>query len=517
MTTTTEGSFDTIGISSLLVETLKKLKITIPTPIQHQSIPAALAGKDIMGIAQTGTGKTLAYGLPMVDRLDHVQGRALIILPTRELAVQVSETLGKIGKPFHLKYAVLIGGESMGRQIAELKQNPRIIIATPGRLIDHLRQKLVKLDDIKILVLDEADRMFDMGFAPQVSTILKAIPKDRQTLLFSATMSNEIVKLATTCMALPVRIEVAPPGTPASDIEQEIIIVKQESKLSLLEKLLHEHTGTILVFSRTKFGAKKITHVLRTMGHSAAEIHANRSQSQRREAMAGFKSGKYRILVATDIAARGIDVTNIEIVVNFDLPDNLEDYIHRIGRTGRAGLKGKAISFVAPNQRGDIRAIERLIRKTLTVSKFAADNLPDTPIDENEATSFGQPRRRAQKSGSGGNSSRGGNSARGGDRARAPGGKPFRGKRPERSGSPRGDRDNRGNEAGNRSFRGDRSAPRGNRQERPAPNGNRERPEQRDDIQSRAEVLTSHQKPARRIVRKPFFKKDKSNPFGPVL
>ncbi len=359
------------------------MKIVQPTPIQHKCIPVGLEGKDIMGIAQTGTGKTLAFGIPVVQRLDHLQGRALILLPTRELALQAEETFHRIGQPFNLKTTVLIGGESIQRQAQDLRRNPRIIIATPGRLIDHLEERRIRLDDVKILVLDEADRMLDMGFAPQLNRIMKTVPKERQTLLFSATMPNSIVKLATTYMALPVRLEVAPAGTTAADIEQEIFIIRQESKLSLLEKLLQEYHGTVLVFSRTKRGAKKITGVVNMMGHHAAEIHANRSQSQRRDAMAGFRSGKYRILVATDIAARGIDVSNIELVVNFDLPDQSEDYVHRIGRTGRAGNKGRAISFATPDQKREIHLIERLIKKNLTISQLP--ELPPTPRRPREA------------------------------------------------------------------------------------------------------------------------------------
>ncbi|MDO8528078.1 MAG: DEAD/DEAH box helicase [Deltaproteobacteria bacterium] len=360
-------SFSNLGIAPNLLEILGQLKFTIPTPIQHQSIPVGIEGKDIIGIAQTGTGKTLAFGIPMIQRLQFLKGRGLILLPTRELALQVDEALQRFCKPNKIWTAVLIGGEAMGRQLAALRRYPRIIIATPGRLIDHLRQGTVKLSDIEILVLDEADRMLDMGFAPQISQILKTVPKQRQTLLFSATMPAGIVRIASSYMAMPVRLEVAPAGTAAENVEQEIIIVKKENKFSLLETVLHEYRGSVLVFSRTKHGAAKICKALHRSGHRAAEIHSNRSLNQRREALGGFKTGKYRILVATDIAARGIDVTNIELVVNFDLPDNSEDYVHRIGRTGRAGLSGRAISFATPEQRGDIRDIERLIRKTLKV------------------------------------------------------------------------------------------------------------------------------------------------------
>jgi len=406
----TPSGFDNLGISLQVLETLQRMKIVTPTPIQHQSIPAAMQGKDVLGIAQTGTGKTLAFGIPLVERLNHVKGKALVLLPTRELALQAAETFHRLGHAFNLKSAVLIGGESMFGQIQELRRHPRIIIATPGRLIDHLEERRVQLSDIKVLVLDEADRMLDMGFAPQLNQILKTVPKERQTLLFSATMPPTILKMASTYMTLPLRIEVAPAGSAAKDVEQEIFVLPQESKLSLLEKLLQEYKGTVLVFSRTKYGAKKITHILKVMGHRAAEIHSDRSQAQRREALAGFKSGKYRVLVATDIAARGIDVNNIELVVNFDLPDNSEDYVHRIGRTGRAGKTGRAISFVTPQQKYEIRIIEKLIRKTITISKVPelkglkpAPAVKQDPREMGEVTvkpyEPGERRRRPQRSG----------------------------------------------------------------------------------------------------------------------
>ncbi|MBF0492283.1 MAG: DEAD/DEAH box helicase [Deltaproteobacteria bacterium] len=363
--TKSEHAFSSLGISPRILKILEELKFKIPTPIQHQSIPTGIEGKDIIGIAQTGTGKTLAFGIPMLHRLQSIVGRGLILLPTRELALQVEETLEKMGRSLAIGTAVLIGGESFNKQVLALQKKPQIIIATPGRLLDHLQQRTIKLDDIKILVLDEADRMLDMGFAPQINQILKTVPKQRQTLLFSATMPAAIVKIAATYMALPVRIEVAPSGTAAEQVEQEIIIVNKDLKLALLATILHKSEGTALVFSRTKHGAKKICRDLNFIGYSAAEIHSNRSLNQRKEALEGFKTGRYRILVATDIAARGIDVHNIGMVINFDLPDQSEDYVHRIGRTGRAGREGRAISFATPDQRADIREIEKLIRKTL--------------------------------------------------------------------------------------------------------------------------------------------------------
>ena len=367
MTQTQNAGFGVLGLAPKLLAILEQQKLIKPTPIQHQAIPAAIEGKDIVGIAQTGTGKTLAFGLPMIQRLAQHKGRALIILPTRELAVQVDENLQKIGRSLGLKTTVLIGGASMRHQIFGLRRDPHIIIATPGRLVDHLQQKTISLTKINIVVLDEADRMLDIGFAPQIKQIMEQVPKERQTMLFSATMPNEIAALAAKYMKLPLRIEVAPAGTASSQVEHEVFIVSKEIKMQLLEKLLIDTAGSILVFSRTKHGAKKIAAAVRHMGQQAVEMHSDRSQGQRRAALEGFKIGTHRILVATDIAARGIDVSGIALVINYDLPSNSDDYVHRIGRTGRAGQFGKAVSFVEPNQRGDVREIERLIRKTLKI------------------------------------------------------------------------------------------------------------------------------------------------------
>ena len=375
------SSFNGLGISPNFLSVLTAANFTTPTPIQHQSIPTGIEGKDLIGIAQTGTGKTLAFGIPMIQRLAVNKGQGLILLPTRELALQVNETLEKIGNPLGLRTVVVIGGESMGRQTKLLNARPHIIVATPGRLNDHLKQGTLKLNNIKILVLDEADRMFDMGFAPQIAIIMKLIPKERQTLLFSATMPPEIAKIASTHMAMPVRIEVAPQGTAAKNVEQEIFILYKPDKIRLLQKILTEYKGTVLIFSRTKHGAKKIMQSVQKFGHTAAELHSNKSLAQRIKALDGFKTGKFRVLVATDIAARGIYVKNIELVINFDLPDNSEDYVHRIGRTGRAGTNGKAISFATPDQKGDIQSIERLIKRTLPISKLPTDLPPAPPAE----------------------------------------------------------------------------------------------------------------------------------------
>jgi ATP-dependent RNA helicase RhlE len=340
-----------------------------------------------MGIAQTGTGKTLAFGIPMIQRLAQSGGKkkGLVILPTRELAMQVDETLRKIGSSLGLKTAILIGGEAMPKQIRALKTNPHILIATPGRMIDHMEHGRLNLSQIGILVLDEAVRMLDMGFAPQIKKILEKVPRDRQTMLFSATMPDEIVKIAQSYLNLPLRVEVAPAGSAVKSVTQEVFFVHRDKKTDLLASLLGQYKGSVLVFTRTKHGARKIAMTVRRMGYTAAEIHSNRSLHQRIEALDGFKIGRYRVMVATDIAARGIDVAGIQLVVNFDLPATAEDYVHRIGRTGRAGLTGHAISFATPDQRGDIRGIERLIRKTLTISATPElKSMPQAPMAERE-------------------------------------------------------------------------------------------------------------------------------------
>jgi len=369
-----DASFRSLGLAPKLLSILGEQKFIKPTPIQRQCIPSALEGKDIVGIAQTGTGKTLAFGLPILQLLARHKGQCLIILPTRELAQQVDEVLHKIGKSLGLKTAVIIGGAAMGRQVQQLRGNPHIVIATPGRLADHLKQKTYSLNLLKIIVLDEADRMLDIGFLPEISRILQAASSDRQTMLFSATMPAEIMKMATAHMKLPIRVEIAPTGTTVERVTQELFIVGREQKILLLEKLLQTYQGSTLIFARTKHGAKKVAQQIRAFGISAAELHSNRSLNQRREALEGFKAGKYRVLAATDIASRGIDVVGIELVLNYDLPSTSEDYVHRIGRTARAGAGGHAITFATPDQQKEIWAIERLIRKPLSVSK-----LPELP------------------------------------------------------------------------------------------------------------------------------------------
>lgn len=369
-------SFDGLGIAPQMIGVIDRLKFKIPTPIQQKAIPPAIEGKDLVGIAQTGTGKTLAFAIPMVQRFSQRKGKGVVLVPTRELAVQVAETFQKIGSTFGIRNAVVIGGASMNEQIRSLRKNPSVIIATPGRLLDHMSQRTVMLADVHVLVLDEADRMLDMGFLPQIGQILKALPRDRQTMLFCATMPQAVAAIAASYMKLPINVEIAPSGTLVERLTQELFIVKKENKNDLLAKLLTQYRGSILIFRRTKIGARKTTRSIRAMGYPAAEIHSDRSLSQRREALEGFKAGRYRVLVATDIAARGIDVTGIEVVINYDLPEDAENYVHRIGRTSRAGHQGHAISFATPDQRNDVQSIERLIRTALPISEH-----PEIPLE----------------------------------------------------------------------------------------------------------------------------------------
>jgi len=375
-TPATEQNFYGLGIAPKILTVLESIKFKVPTPIQAKVIPMAIKGADIVGIAQTGTGKTHAFAIPMVQSLAQQPGSGLVLAPTRELALQIDEAYQPLVRAFGFRTACLIGGAAMSKQYFALQRNPRIVIATPGRLTDHLERRNLSLGNVCVLVLDEADRMLDMGFAPQVERILTYVPKKRQTMLFSATMAKEIMDVTARHMKLPLSVEIAPSGTTAENITQEVYIVKQDSKLRLLGKILAQYPGPVLLFSRTKHQATRIAKSIRGMNYAAAEIHSARTQEQRREALDGFKSGKYKVLVATDVAARGIDVIGIQLVLNYDLPDETEYYVHRIGRTGRAGHGGHAISFARPDQSRDLKSIESLIRRSLPIVKhpdFAAE------------------------------------------------------------------------------------------------------------------------------------------------
>jgi len=380
------GTFAQLDLGERLLTVLNQAEIVTPTPVQAAAIPVALQGGDLVAIAQTGTGKTLAFLLPIAQRFyDETAARALILAPTRELALQIAEVAQKTVCRTGLKIAVLIGGAAMSRQVADLKRNPALIIATPGRLIDHLASRTVRLDKTDIVVLDEADRMLDMGFLPAIEKIFAAVPRQRQTMLFSATMPAEIEGLAKRFLSDYERVEINRSGTTAEGVTQQFVHTSQAEKSAHLDRYLSEHKGSVLVFARTRHGARKVAKSIRAMGHAAAEIHSDRTQAQRKAALDGFKSGEYRVLVATDIASRGIDVKNISLVINYDLPDNAEDYVHRIGRTGRAGETGLAISLATPEQSKSLRQIERLLGKQIA-------RVNDSPAREADPTEGMRPR-----------------------------------------------------------------------------------------------------------------------------
>jgi ATP-dependent RNA helicase RhlE len=367
-------SFASLGLIEPLQRALAAENYTQPTPIQAQAIPPLLAGRDCLGIAQTGTGKTAAFGLALLQRLhaDRVAAapgttRSLILAPTRELAVQIGESLRTYGRHLGLKHAMIIGGVSQNKQIAALKRGVDILVATPGRLLDLINQKFLKLDAAKTLVIDEADRMFDMGFIRDVRRIVSLLPRARQSMLFSATMPDEVAHLVKDILKDPVRVDVAPPTVTADRIQQTVHFVDTKDKRTLLIELLREPAmKRVIVFTRTKHGANKLSESLDKAGHSAGAIHGNKSQNARQRALEDFRSGRMRVLVATDIAARGIDIDGITHVVNYELPHEAENYVHRIGRTARAGAGGIAIAFCDPSERGNLRDIERLVKQPLT-------------------------------------------------------------------------------------------------------------------------------------------------------
>jgi len=359
-------TFAELKLSEKSLAALDKAGFEHPTPIQARAIPPALAGQDVIGAAATGTGKTAAFLLPIIERLTGKAGtRALVLAPTRELALQIGEELTRFGRGRHVRGAVVIGGVGMGLQTTAFRDGVEVIIATPGRLVDHLQQGTAKLDKIEVLVLDEADRMLDMGFKPQLTRILQRLPKQRQTLLFSATMGGEVAEFAASHLHQPVRVEVARSGTTAERADQWVYQCTQEEKGPLLLALLARDELSTLVFTRTKRRADRVAKGVERAGIKVARIHADRSQGQRRMALDGFKDGTYRVLVATDIAARGIDVEEIGHVVNFDLPHVAEDYVHRVGRTARASASGLASAFCAPEERPLLKAIEQLVRREL--------------------------------------------------------------------------------------------------------------------------------------------------------
>ena len=365
-------NFNELDIENKLKNSIKYSNFITPTPIQSQAIPIALEGKDVLGTAQTGTGKTLAFTIPLLNKLIiNKNAMALIICPTRELASQVMGTISKLTLgDIRIGNALLIGGESMQKQLRQLNKRARIIVGTPGRINDHLKRKSLNLTRVNYLVLDETDRMLDMGFTPQIEIILRYIPKEHQTLLFSATLPNNILKISEKYLRKPERISVGSVSTPIEMIKQETFQITPDKKYHELINQLVERQGSILVFVKTKHGADKIVKRLKYDAHSAEAIHGNLRQSKRDRVIRGFRSGKSRILVATDVAARGLDIPLIQHVINYDLPQVPEDYIHRVGRTGRAGKEGSALTFLTNNDRSIWREIQKLINPNFKLEEI---------------------------------------------------------------------------------------------------------------------------------------------------
>ncbi len=366
------------------MKALEEARYTTPTPVQEKSIPEILKKKDVLACAQTGTGKTAAFALPLLQMLnEHNPGkarrncRALILVPTRELALQVAESFTVYGKHLRIKNVAIFGGVSQYNQVKALREGTDVLVATPGRLLDLLNQRCLTLNDIKYLVLDEADRMLDMGFVNDVRKIMSRLPLQRQTVLFSATMPPEIQQLSDTFLKQPVKIEITPPASTVDLIQQSLYYTEKQAKLPLLLHLLkNEDIKTALVFARTKHGADKIAKNLSKAGIKAAAIHGNKTQAARQASLSQFKAGKLRVLVATDIAARGIDIDDMGHVINYELPNIPETYVHRIGRTGRAGAEGVAISFCDYEEKIYLRDIQKLIKKTIPVVKGHAYDVP---------------------------------------------------------------------------------------------------------------------------------------------
>ncbi len=378
--------FKSLGVSPRLLGRLDDMGLTAPTPIQEQSIPEVLQGRDVMGLAQTGTGKTLAFGLPLAQRLAQMHGkpkpktaRALILAPTRELAKQIEASLKTLTTGTPTRVFVVVGGASINVQTDRLSRGIDILVATPGRLMDLLERRAVDLSETGYLVLDEADQMLDMGFIHALRKIVRYLPDERQTLLFSATMPKLMSEIAGAYLNDPVRVQVSPPGKAADKITQAVHFVPQGDKAKLLESYLDEHRDELaLVFSRTKHGAEKLMKLLVSWGFAAASIHGNKSQGQRDRALAAFKAGEIRVLVATDVAARGLDIPAVRHVYNYDLPNVPENYVHRIGRTARAGADGRAVAFCSPAEMGELKDIQKAMKMEIPVIGGAAWAKPAT-------------------------------------------------------------------------------------------------------------------------------------------
>jgi len=441
-------SFDSLGLSAELLRAVKEQGYDTPTPIQARAIPVVISGRDLMGAAQTGTGKTAGFTLPLLQRLQTSPGpngghrhpvRALILTPTRELAAQVGESVAAYGKHLRFSSAVIFGGVNINPQIDKLRRGVDIVIATPGRLLDHVEQRTIDLSKVEILVLDEADRMLDMGFIRDIRRVLALLPKQRQNLLFSATFSDEIRSLAAGILKDPETIDVAPRNSTAERVSQRVYPVDQGRKRGLLAKLITEGDWQqVLVFTRTKHGANRLAEQLGKDGIHSAAIHGNKSQGARTRALADFKSNRVRVLVATDIAARGLDIDQLPHVVNYELPNVPEDYVHRIGRTGRAGSSGEAISLVAGAERPLLRDIERLLKAEIPQTIVPGFEPGQAPLHEPDSRPARQHQHHGQRRHPGGGQRQGGGHHHGRGQGRGNG--QHRG-----NGQRRNNDDNRGN------------------------------------------------------------------------
>ncbi len=395
-------SFEDFDIDPRCQSVLRSQEISEPTPVQQQAIPVALTGKDLIAIAQTGTGKTLAFSLPSLTRLAAgpvKRNMMLVLTPTRELANQVHSVIKDLGKSLHLRTVCLYGGVGLENQTRALRHGCAVVVATPGRLLDHMGRGNVNFADLQILVLDEADRMLDMGFLPDIWRILRRLPEDRQTLMCSATFPNEIARLAKDMLRDPERIAVGAVAKPVDTVRQTVYTVMPGSKMDLLLKILKEQDiASGLVFLRTKRHTERVMRSLRKAGFKAQAIHGDRSQRQREQALEGFRSGRYQLLIATDVAARGLDIEGISHVINYDIPENPDDYIHRIGRTARASADGDAVTFVCPRDHIALEAIERALGKNLPRADWEGAvtvlNLYTPPQDEPSKAKRGTTRRR---------------------------------------------------------------------------------------------------------------------------
>jgi len=510
-------TFADLGLSETLLRALSAAKYTTPTPIQERTIPALLQGRDVLGIAQTGTGKTAAFALPILQHLSSTtvraqpkSPRALVLAPTRELAVQIARSFETYGYGLGLRLCTVVGGLGYGRQIETLQRGVDILVATPGRLLDLIERGNVKLGQVTFFVLDEADRMFDMGFVRDVRRITQLVAKDRQTLLFSATMPNDIAKLANEILKNPEKVEIAPQGRTIDKIDQRVYFVNSSTKRALLSHLLSDASlERVIVFTRTKRGANRVAEALEDQGVRSEAIHGNKSQNARQKALDNFSRGKARVLVATDLASRGIDVTGVTHVINFELPADAESYVHRIGRTARAGASGVALSFCDGSERGQLRSIEKLTSQRIAVVPTPSNEdmpaaPPMRPRAEREARDAGEDDQRNGRFRPGGHGARNGGGGRPGgggrrsfgdrpshdrtghdqtrgDRPPAPASTEFRGgdfrDRPQGD-RPQGDRPQGDRPQGDRPY-GDRprnDRPHGDRPHGDRPQGDRPRP-----------------------------------------